>query len=180
MGRVREKNYNGGKHEKVVTGEGEKMVRKRSGCEGRGGRRGLSRVGKKGEEDDVRLGEVRKDAVAVVTKVGEEGCSEREDVGVVEEGVKEKLVLDTCMGSRKLVRVYRSNTNDMSWARNGVVATVHNGESIPIIQTRIMDARFEDLNIIPMGVDKVFVSSLSNLDVQAAVTGAKEFLIISF
>lgn len=33
-----------------------------------------------------------------------------------------------------LVRKYRSEENDLAWARNGLVATVINGESILLLQ----------------------------------------------
>ncbi|MCI57612.1 DUF4283 domain protein, partial [Trifolium medium] len=51
----------------------------------------------------------------------------------------------------KLVRMYRSNVDDLQWARKGVVATVINGEAVPLVQQRIEDAGFADLVIIPLG-----------------------------
>ncbi|MCI89679.1 sulfate transporter, partial [Trifolium medium] len=40
---------------------------------------------------------------------------------------------------------------DVLWAQNGVVATVINGEAIPVVKNRIADAGFPELAIIPMG-----------------------------
>jgi hypothetical protein len=41
-----------------------------------------------------------------------------------------------------------------------VVATVLNIEAISVIHTHIFDAGFDDLDIIPLGADKVFICSL--------------------
>lgn len=65
----------------------------------------------------------------------------------------------------KLVRMYRSHPDDLLWARKGVVAAVLNGEVIPVIQTRIADAGFDDLDIILLGANKVFIRYISNADV---------------
>jgi predicted SpoU family rRNA methylase len=74
-----------------------------------------------------------------------------------------------------LVRMYRSQEDDLKWARNIVVALVVNGEAIPMVQNRIEDAGFTNLDIIMMGADKVFIRSLSDLDVLKKVEEASEF-----
>ncbi|MCI67240.1 sulfate transporter, partial [Trifolium medium] len=61
----------------------------------------------------------------------------------------------------KLIRMYQSNENDLRWARKGVVATVINGEVVPLVQQRIADAGFNSLVITPLGADKVFLHSVS-------------------
>ncbi|MCI58079.1 sulfate transporter, partial [Trifolium medium] len=53
------------------------------------------------------------------------------------------------------VRKYKPSQDDVLWAQNGVVATVRNGEAIPVVQNRIVDAGFKELVVIPMGADKV-------------------------
>jgi len=58
---------------------------------------------------------------------------------------------------KKLVRTYRSNGNDLIWSRSGVMATVVNGEAIKVIQKRVEDAGFVNLDVIPMGADQVFL-----------------------
>lgn len=58
----------------------------------------------------------------------------------------------------KLIRKYTSVPHDLDWARKGVIVSVLNGEAIPIIQTCKEDAGFDDLDIIPVGADKVFHS----------------------
>ncbi|MCI43074.1 sulfate transporter, partial [Trifolium medium] len=52
------------------------------------------------------------------------------------------------------VRKYKPKLEDVQWAQNGVVATIINGEAIPVVQNRIADAGFTELAIIPMGADK--------------------------
>ncbi|MCI51534.1 sulfate transporter, partial [Trifolium medium] len=39
--------------------------------------------------------------------------------------------------SRVLLRNYRSKSDDVKWAHNGLVATVINGEAIPVVQNRV-------------------------------------------
>jgi hypothetical protein len=53
-------------------------------------------------------------------------------------------------------------------------------EAIPMVQHRITDVGFNDLDIIPMGADKVFVRSLTEIDVATVVDGAKEFFNLVF
>ncbi|MCI01589.1 sulfate transporter [Trifolium medium] len=77
--------------------------------------------------------------------------------------------------STKLVHKYRSNANDVKWARQGVVATVKYGEAIPVVQAQIADAGFQNLHIIPLGADKVFIHSLSAEDVMINFNGARPF-----
>ncbi|MCI71612.1 hypothetical protein A2U01_0092875, partial [Trifolium medium] len=33
---------------------------------------------------------------------------------------------------RVFMKSYRTQSDDAEWARNGIVATVHNGEAIPV------------------------------------------------
>jgi len=77
--------------------------------------------------------------------------------------------------SQKLVRMYRSNMDDLKWAGKGVVATVINGEAISLVQQRIKDIGFKDLDIIPMGADKVFIHSLSEEAVISIIDRANHF-----
>ncbi|PNX62600.1 putative sulfate transporter, partial [Trifolium pratense] len=63
------------------------------------------------------------------------------------------------------MRSYRSTPVDADWVHNGIVATIFNGEAIPVVQNRILDAGFNDVVLIPMGADKVFVRSLEGVDV---------------
>jgi hypothetical protein len=79
-----------------------------------------------------------------------------------------------------LLRNYRSKSDDEAWAHNGLVATVINGEAVPVVQTRISDAGFSDLVITPMGADKVFIRRAEGGDAMAIVGGAEEFFKLVF
>ncbi|MCH89175.1 sulfate transporter [Trifolium medium] len=120
-----------------VRKEGEKILR--------GSRREV-------EGDGFRVGEVD---ISVGVKQGQLVQTEREKAKDNVHGVLKD----------KLVRSYSSSKEDVSWAQTGVVATVINGESIPLVQQRIEDAGFSQLDIVPLGADKVFIRSLSREDV---------------
>ncbi|MCI67908.1 sulfate transporter, partial [Trifolium medium] len=77
--------------------------------------------------------------------------------------------------NRLMVRKYRSEAEDVKWAQHGLVATIINGEAVPVVQSRIRDAGFNNVVLIPMGADKVFMQSLAGDDVLAIVNGAKDF-----
>lgn len=53
--------------------------------------------------------------------------------------------------------------------------TVINGEAILFVQERIEDIGFKDLDIIPMGADKVFIHSLSEEDVMFLIDRTNHF-----
>ncbi|MCH93528.1 sulfate transporter, partial [Trifolium medium] len=52
------------------------------------------------------------------------------------------------------MRSYWTKPDDVAWAQNGLVATIINGEAVPVVQSRIMDAGFNDVILIPMGDGK--------------------------
>ncbi|MCI44167.1 sulfate transporter, partial [Trifolium medium] len=63
-------------------------------------------------------------------------------VGDVLPSKEVELLADTVKEGRVLMKSYRTKLDDAEWARNGIVATVHNGEAIPVVQNRIVDAGF--------------------------------------
>ena len=75
----------------------------------------------------------------------------------------------------KLLKVYRPSGDDLRWAHKGVVANVLNGEAITVVQTRVEDAGFADLDIIPLGADRVFLRSKTNKETMTVLGEAKEF-----
>jgi hypothetical protein len=79
-----------------------------------------------------------------------------------------------------LTRKYCTTSDDVQWAHNGIVATIINGEAIPVVQNRISDAGFNTVEIIPMGADKVFVRSSEGADAMSIVSSAKEFFKLVF
>ena len=77
--------------------------------------------------------------------------------------------------STKFIIKYRPNVKDVDWDQDGVVAIVSNGESIPVLQQRILDVGFKNLNIIPMGADKVLLKASGIAEVNSILSGAAEF-----
>jgi hypothetical protein len=82
--------------------------------------------------------------------------------------------------NKVFLRNYSSKVGDVQWAQNGLVATVINGEAIPVVQNRITDAGFRDLVITPMGADKVFVRRTEGGDAMLVVESAAEFFKLVF
>ncbi|GAU51343.1 hypothetical protein TSUD_13210 [Trifolium subterraneum] len=78
-------------------------------------------------------------------------------------------------GTSVYVRKYCTTLDETNWAQSGIVATVKGSEAVPVIQRRIVDAGFNDLVFIPLGADKFFVRSMTEMDVASVVNSAKEF-----
>jgi len=70
---------------------------------------------------------------------------------------------------------YASTANDLNWATKGVVVSVLNGEVIPVLQRRIFYAGFDNLVLIPLGADKVFIRSLDDSEVSNLFLKAPDF-----
>ena len=68
-------------------------------------------------------------------------------------------------GKKECLLEYQSNQEDMDWAESGVVATVVLGETILSIQQRVDDVGFNNVEVISMGGDKVFLRSRNNEDI---------------
>ena len=78
-------------------------------------------------------------------------------------------------GKQVFVPKYTSNVKDVASATKGLVVSVLNGDAISVLQRRIFDAGFEKLAIIPMGADKVFLSSLDDEEVSVILSEAAAF-----
>jgi len=70
---------------------------------------------------------------------------------------------------------YISIVDDKTWASKGLVVSVLNGDSIPVLQRRIFDAGFDKLVIIPLGANKVLLKTLDDGDVSSLLSGATDF-----
>ena len=115
-------------------------------------------------EGGKRLGGGSKVLEGVVGKVGGAGLAvfQEKTVGVVE-------------GMKEFIPSYKSSEQDVAWASRGVLVSVLNGEAIPVLQRRIFDAGFENLDIIPMGADKVLLRTDDDSDVNIMLSEASEF-----
>jgi hypothetical protein len=83
-------------------------------------------------------------------------------------------------GRKVYLRKYRPVPDDVEWASKGGVATVSNGEVIPMVRHRITDAGFTDVEVIHLGADKVFVRSLAGLNIVSILDEAREFFSLIF
>jgi len=55
------------------------------------------------------------------------------------------------------------------------MASVINAEAIPVVQNRLEDAGFSDLDVIPLDADRVFIRSSSNVEVSTILVEASDF-----
>ncbi|GAU30969.1 hypothetical protein TSUD_63800 [Trifolium subterraneum] len=126
--------------------------------------------------------EVRTKPTAKNTGVGKDGPGYQGELGdgLSPKGVDMSAAVAQEKENRILLRNYRTKPEDVQWVNNGLVATVLNGEAIPVVQNRITDAGFKDVDIIPMGADKVFVRSSEGVDVMSIVSSANEFFRLVF
>jgi len=108
----------------------------------------------KGVKDPMEVGRAEREAL----KAGK--VREKEVVPVVRSrsvNVVRNLLVPNALqtgGPKRHVIKYQPVENDISWTEEGFVASVINGESIPLIQQHILDAGFENLEIILMGAHK--------------------------
>jgi hypothetical protein len=96
------------------------------------------------------------------------GCKEKVSCDIVDhQAITSNLQddVDTAhdKGHDVYLRKYRSVPDNVEWASNGVVATISNGEVIPVVRRRIADAGFSYVEITHLRVDKVFVRSMAGV-----------------
>jgi len=132
-----------------------------------------------GEGDGVRVG-------SVLVKVrdrkqpGEEGDGGENGAVRLEGHVGRLASTDKSVLQTRLLQKYRSCEEDFKWVTRGLIGTVTDGTAIPIIQNRVEDAGFKDIDVIPLGADKVFVHSLSGANVTEVVNEARPFFDLIF
>jgi len=140
-------------------------------------RKVVGRNGYKGEKSKNGYeGEKRNDVGYAQVVRGEETSGET----VGRRVVSGKVALEVVNEGKMFFPKYTSSEQDVLWARKGVVATVLNGEAILVLQHRIFDAGVEQLDLIPMGADKVLLRMEDDRDVSSVLSdGADFFLILS-
>jgi len=115
-----------------------------------GDRDALSRY--KGVSGDImKIGDVPVRVVTGTRKAQEEGRG----MGGFGKQNRFSAIVEGQPSIQKLVQTYRAQPEDLLWARNGVIATVINGESVPLVQDRIADAGVEDIVITPLGAESI-------------------------
>jgi len=167
-------------HGEGVKGEGGNNTEIDVGCEGVNCHVGR---GKYIEENNLTVPEsdVGAEAVGrgeVVMKAVEgtnlkEGVLEYANVGRRVQNVEEGI-------NQVYIPKYTSSVSDMSWASKGVVVSVLSRDAIPVLQRRISDAGFDNLAVIPLGADKVFMRSLDDADVSITLSEAADFFDLFF
>jgi hypothetical protein len=143
-------------------------------------RDGINRKGVSNRVEGEKILEGEKSKIEEEKRV--EGEKRKAFVGVKvrEAGVWSDIVTGTqnhieVQDKHMYVCKYRSDDIDVSWASKGLVMSVVNGEAIPVVQRRIFDAGFENLDIIPLGADKVLVRTSDNEDVSHVLSKATDF-----
>jgi len=158
-------------------GEGEKSIRGDKKIEGDnrkvGGGNGVEGDFSKGGGRNGGEGVVRKEADLVNVVRGEVAGGEKGVHGLA----NGKEVMEVGVEGKMYVLKYTSTEQDVLWASRGLVATVKNGEAIPVIQRRIFDVGFKKLDILPLGADKVLLRLEDEGDVCSIFNGASDFFL---
>jgi hypothetical protein len=118
---------------------------------------------------------------SVLVRLGERRA--RVDGGNVRkqgEAVQVEEATDNEQDSRIFLRSYRSVSDDAAWAQRGVVATVANGDAVPVVRRRLQDAGFKELDILHLGGDRVLVRSPEGADVLKVFDQARDFFTLCF
>jgi hypothetical protein len=125
-------------------------------------------------QEGVRVGEV-------LVRLGDQG-GKVDSSGTQKQGDALKVDSADVVGqdSRIYVRSYRTISDDVEWARCGVVATIANGEAVSMVRRRIEDAGFKGLDTLHLGGGRVLVRSLEGTDVLSVLDCAKDFFNMCF
>jgi hypothetical protein len=78
-------------------------------------------------------------------------------------------------GGANVTRKFSSNNEDVVWASKGVFARVLNGDYIPIVQQKIIDAGFDDVRVLPRGGDNVVLLCPDKEDMMSIYLEAADF-----
>jgi len=152
----------GGEVVKVRKKEAEGEKRK-EGLKGRVGEEKKKEEGRlKGDVGGLRVGMVVV-RVGGTNKKGGEGEGVKEVADRVEGKVGRKANMNKLTEHTRLIWKYRSCAEDGT-----------------VIQNRVEDTGFKDIDIIPLGADEVFVRSLSSINVSEVVHEAKPFFDMIF
>ncbi|AES70132.1 DUF4283 domain protein [Medicago truncatula] len=79
------------------------------------------------------------------------------------------------IGEAKVTRKYHSDNEDVVWASKGALATVLNGDFIPIVQQKIIDVGFENVRVVPRGGDNVILFCSGKEDMMSVYLAAADF-----
>ena len=78
-------------------------------------------------------------------------------------------------GGANVTRKFLSDNEDVVWASKGVFARVLNGDYIPIVQQKIIDAGFDNVQVLPRGGDNVVLFCPGKVDMMSVYLEAADF-----
>lgn len=78
-------------------------------------------------------------------------------------------------GEAKVTRKFHSDNEDVVWASKGALAKVLNGDFIPIVQQKIIDAGFHNVRVVPRGGDNVILFCPGKEDMMSVYLAAADF-----
>lgn len=78
-------------------------------------------------------------------------------------------------GGANVICKFLSDNEDVVWARKGVLARVLNGDYIPIVQQKIIDAGFDNVRVLPRGGDNMVLFCPDKKDMMFVYHEAADF-----
>jgi len=79
------------------------------------------------------------------------------------------------IGKANVTRKFHSDNEDVIWASKGALAKVRNGDFIPIVQQKIIDAGFDNVRVVPRGGDNVILFCAGKEDMMSVYLAAADF-----
>ena len=126
----------------------------------------------KGSGKDVKLGN-KIGGGSVVERVEEGSHMVKPVMAAVTQAVQMQPVT-------KFIPVYKSNDEDLKWAKSGMVASIIAGDSALALQQRVDEAGFGHVTVTPMGGDKVFIHCTGEEDIWQIFIDAIAFFSMLF
>jgi len=79
------------------------------------------------------------------------------------------------IGKANVTRKFHSDNEDVIWASKGALAKVRNGDFIPLVQQKIIDAGFDNVRVVPRGGDNVILFCPGTEDMMSVYLAAADF-----
>ncbi|KEH26001.1 RNA recognition motif [Medicago truncatula] len=79
------------------------------------------------------------------------------------------------IGEANVTRKFHSDNEDVVWASKEALAKLLNGQFIPIVQQKIIDAGFDNVRVVPRGGDNVILFFPGKEDMMSVYLAAADF-----
>jgi len=79
------------------------------------------------------------------------------------------------IGGANVTRNFHYDNDDVVWTSKGALARVLNGDFIPIVQQKIIDAGFDNVRVVPRGGDNVILFCPGKEDMMSVYLEAADF-----